>query len=91
MTRRARRPRRRAEFSTRDREHSDNSRDIRFVHLGFKPNFPRLPPTQRKEKVMEREDHQLIELWTASTDTQGTPYVARPEDNGFYSVGLSDR
>jgi hypothetical protein len=40
---------------------------------------------------MEREDHQLIELGTASTDTQGTPYVARPEDNGFYSVGLSDQ
>ncbi|NUQ17203.1 MAG: benenodin family lasso peptide [Sphingomonas sp.] len=42
---------------------------------------------------MEREDNssELLELGTASTETLGTPIVARPEDNGYFlGLGLSD-
>lgn len=35
------------------------------------------------------ENHGLVELGTASTDTLGTPFVARPEDSGFYAHGFT--
>lgn len=39
----------------------------------------------------DQESSELLELGTASTDTLGTPFVARPEDSGYYPVlGLSD-
>lgn len=38
----------------------------------------------------DRDNDGLIELGTASSDTLGTPFVARPEDNGFYALGLSN-
>ena len=41
---------------------------------------------------MEREtrDSELVELGTASTDTQGSPIPTVAEDNGYLPLGLSD-
>lgn len=39
----------------------------------------------------DQDNSELRELGTASTDTLGTPFVARPEDNGYYPVlGLAN-
>lgn len=41
---------------------------------------------------MERETprNELVELGTASTDTQGSPIPTVAEDNGYLPLGLSD-
>lgn len=42
--------------------------------------------------TMEREHDtaELVELGTASTDTQGSPIPTVAEDQGYLPVGLSD-
>lgn len=39
----------------------------------------------------DQQNDELVELGAASTETRGTPIVARPEDNGYFlGLGLSD-
>lgn len=39
----------------------------------------------------DQDSSELLELGTASTDTLGTPIVARPEDNGYFlGLGLTN-